>query len=558
MLQRLHIQNYAIIDSIEINFSPHLNIITGETGAGKSILMGALNLILGERADTSMLSDKGKKCFVEGTFVTAHKPVIAFLHQHELDHDDEIVLRREIAANGKSRAFINDTPVALNQLKQLALLLVDLHQQFDTLELADNDFQRDVIDALAGNAKDIEQYQSVYKNYRNVLNELNQLREEQTAANKEFDYHQFLFDELNDANFSENELENIEAEIKLMSNAENIKTILAEAHFSLEESETPIVQHIKSILNKLQSIEKFNDGIVMLNKRLQILQVELKDIASEIESIHDKVAYNPERINWLNERMAAGYRLLKKHGVATTAQLLEIKNELAAKLEKVTNLSNEIAARETLSASLYNVALNIAEKIFVKRRKQIKPFEEKVNALLKQVGMPNARIKAEILPARELNLFGNNTIEFLFNANVPSMHTERNQRFEPLQKVASGGELSRLMLSIKSLVAISIQLPVLIFDEIDTGISGEAARQVGIIMKELSAAHQIIAITHQPQIAAKAETHFFVYKEIAGDKIITAIKNLNADERITTIAKMMSGEKPTTAAFENAREMMRN
>lgn len=558
MLQRLHIQNYAIIDSIEINFSPHLNIITGETGAGKSILMGALNLILGERADTSMLSDKGKKCFVEGTFVTAHKPVIAFLHQHELDHDDEIVLRREIAANGKSRAFINDTPVALNQLKQLALLLVDLHQQFDTLELADNDFQRDVIDALAGNAKDIEQYQSVYKNYRNVLNELNQLREEQTAANKEFDYHQFLFDELNDANFSENELENIEAEIKLMSNAENIKTILAEAHFSLEESETPIVQHIKSILNKLQSIEKFNDGIVMLNKRLQILQVELKDIASEIESIHDKVAYNPERINWLNERMAAGYRLLKKHGVATTAQLLEIKNELAAKLEKVTNLSNEIVARETLSASLYNEALNIAEKISVKRRKQIKPFEEKVNALLKQVGMPNARIKAEILPARELNLFGNNTIEFLFNANVPSMHTERNQRFEPLQKVASGGELSRLMLSIKSLVAISIQLPVLIFDEIDTGISGEAARQVGIIMKELSAAHQIIAITHQPQIAAKAETHFFVYKEIAGDKIITAIKNLNADERITTIAKMMSGEKPTTAAFENAREMMRN
>jgi len=558
MLQRLHIQNYAIIDSIEINFSPHLNIITGETGAGKSILMGALNLILGERADTSMLSDKGKKCFVEGTFVTAHKPVIAFLHQHELDHDDEIVLRREIAANGKSRAFINDTPVALNQLKQLALLLVDLHQQFDTLELADNDFQRDVIDALAGNAKDIEQYQSVYKNYRNVLNELNQLREEQTAANKEFDYHQFLFDELNDANFSENELENIEAEIKLMSNAENIKTILAEAHFSLEESETPIVQHIKSILNKLQSIEKFNDGIVTLNKRLQILQVELKDIASEIESIHDKVAYNPERINWLNERMAMGYRLLKKHGVATTAQLLEIKNELAAKLEKVTNLSNEIAARETLSASLYNEALNIAEKISVKRRKQIKPFEEKVNALLKQVGMPNARIKAEILPARELNLFGNNTIEFLFNANVPSMHTERNQRFEPLQKVASGGELSRLMLSIKSLVAISIQLPVLIFDEIDTGISGEAARQVGIIMKELSAAHQIIAITHQPQIAAKAETHFFVYKEIAGDKIITAIKNLNADERITTIAKMMSGEKPTAAAFENAREMMRN
>ncbi len=558
MLQRLYIQNYAIIDTIEIDFSSHLNIITGETGAGKSILMGALNLILGERADTSVLADVEKKCFVEGIFVTPHVPVKDFLQRNELDHDDEIVLRREIAVNGKSRAFINDTPVTLIQLKQLASLLVDLHQQFDTQDLGDNDFQREVIDALAATTKDLERYQSVYKKYRDVLNELTDLKEQQAIANKESDYNQFLFDELNEANFLENEIENIDAEIRLISNAENIKTVLSETHFDLEESETPIVQYIKSIINKLQGIEKFNEGIASLNGRLQSLQIELKDIASEIESINDNVGFDAEKINMLNDRMATGYRLLKKHGVAVTNELIGIKNDLAKKLENVTNLANEINKREVLSAELYKEALKIAEKVSAKRQKQIKPFEEKVNVLLKQVGMPNARIKVMIQNIEELNFFGNNSIAFLFNANVPVNTNEKDQRFESLRKVASGGELSRLMLSIKSLVADSIQLPVLIFDEIDTGISGEAARQVGIIMKDLSEEHQVIAITHQPQIAAKAETHFFVYKEIAGNKIVTSIKKLNEDERITTIATMLSGEKPTAAAFENAREMIGN
>lgn len=558
MLQQLHIQNYAIIDSIEINFSSHLNIITGETGAGKSILMGALNLILGERADTSVLADKEKKCFIEGIFKTNHAPVKEFLQDNELDCDEELVIRRELAVNGKSRAFINDTPVTLNELKQLSSLLVDLHQQFDTQDLGNNDFQREVIDALAGNAKDIEQYQSVYKNYRNVLKELEILKNEQAAANKEFDYNKFLFDELEEVNFSENEIENIDAEIKLISNAENIKAILSAIYFELEESEQPIVQNIKSISHKLQSLESYHHNIESLTKRLQSVQIEIQDIASEISSINDSVIYDAEKINLLNERMAAGYRLLKKHGVTTTEQLLTIKNELEVQLEKVTNLKDEILKKEKQSGEFYNEALKIAEKISLKRQKQLKPFEEKVNQLLKQVGMPNARLKVDIQNANTLNLFGNNTIEFLFNANMPSDIENKNQRFEPLRKVASGGELSRLMLSIKSLVAKSVQLPVLIFDEIDSGISGEAARQVGIIMKELSAAHQVISITHQPQIAAKADTHFFVYKEIVRDKIITSIRQLNGDERITTIAKMLSGEKPTAAAFENAREMIGN
>ncbi len=558
MLQQLHIHNYAIIDSIEINFSNHLNIITGETGAGKSILMGALSLILGERADSSILLDKEKKCFIEGTFKTNHTAVKEFLQKNELDCEEEMLIRREISSNGKSRAFINDTPVGLNQLKQLSSLLVDLHQQFDTLELNNNDFQREVIDALAGNLKLIEQYQSVFKNYRLVLKELERLTSEQSAANKEFDYNQFLFDELEEANFSENEIENIDAEIKIMSNAENIKSILSEIYFQMEESEHPLVQQLKSIGNKLLTLENVYPEIEILHARLHSLQIEMQDISGEIDSVNNKVNYEAEKINELNERMAVGYGLLKKHNVHTTEQLLEIKNHLAAELEKITNLTESIAEKEKQSQEYYQEALKLAKSISEKRQKEVQPFEEKVNKLLSQVGMPNAKIKVEIKEAETLNSFGNNTIEFLFNANLSAVQTNKSARFEPLRKVASGGELSRLMLSIKSLVAKSVQLPTLIFDEIDTGISGEAAKQVGIIIKELSAAHQVISITHQPQIAAKASTHFFIYKEIKDDKIITAVKTLNADERITAIATMLSGKKPTAAAFENAREMMGN
>ncbi|MEO8764868.1 MAG: DNA repair protein RecN [Ginsengibacter sp.] len=558
MLQQLHIQNYAIIDAITIDFSPHLNIITGETGAGKSILMGALSLILGERADSSVLLNKEKKCFIEGTFNTSHKLIKEFLQENELDGNDEIVIRREININGKSRAFINDTPVGLGQLKQLSSLLVDLHQQFDTVELGDNDFQREVIDALAGNLKDMEHYQAVYRNYRNVLKELEILVNEQRVANKELDYNKFLFDELEEARFYEHEIENIDLEIKVMSNAENIKDVLTGIYFELEESDRPLVPEIKSISNKLQALKSFHSGIETLTKRLQSIQIEMQDIAGEIDAINNTVSYDAGKITLLNERMAEGYRLLKKHGVTTTAQLLEIKDRLAKGVEKIINLADSISGKEIRLAELQKEAWQIAEKISARRRKQAKPFEEKVNTILSQVGMPNAQIKVDIQPASTLHPFGNSSLEFLFDANLPSGHEGKTSHFEPLRKVASGGELSRLMLSIKSLVAKSVQLPVLIFDEIDSGISGEAARRVGMIMKDLSAGHQVISITHQPQIAAKADTHFFVFKEISHDRIITSIRQLSADERITTIATMLSGERPTAAAFENAREMIGN
>ncbi len=456
--------------------------------------------------------------------------------------------------NGKSRAFINDTPVTLTQLKQLSQLLVDLHQQFDTLELNNNDFQREVIDALAGNGKRVEEYQNIFKKYRSELQELEKLKAGQLTANKEFDYNQFLFDELSEANFSENEIENIDAEIKLMSNAENIKSTLGEIYFQMEENEQPLVQQIKTIGQKLQTLQKVYPEMQSLNERILSVQIEMEDIASEIDSINGKVNYDEEKIAALNDRMAVGYALLKKHNVNTTAELIEIKSQLETELEKVVNLSEAIEQKEKLVKEYFNEALKKAKIISEKRQKEIVPFEEKVNQLLSQMGMPNAKIKVEIKEEENLNFFGNNRIEFLFNANLSSGH----RQFELLRKVASGGELSRLMLSIKSLVAKSIQLPTLIFDEIDSGISGEAARQVGIIIKELSSAHQVISITHQPQIAAKANTHFFVYKESKDDKIITSIKILNPNERITAIATMLSGKKPTAAAFENAKEMIGN
>ncbi len=550
MLQQLSIQNYAIITEIEINFSDKLNIITGETGAGKSILMGALSLILGERADTSVLHQKEKKCFIEGIFKTQHSSVKKYLAENDFDPDDEIVIRREISPNGKSRAFINDTPVNLNHLKEFSSLLVDLHQQFDTLELGDNDFQREVVDALANHSIDVNQYQSHFKKYLAEKKQLEEWKQEQSTANKELDYHTFLFGELEEAGFKENELEEIEANLKMMSNAENIKTTLTKIYFELQENEQPVIQQIKSLNNQLQTLSDFHSDIKTLTERLHSAQIELQDIADEVDRLNASVKYDAEKINILNERLALGYRLLKKHNVQTTGELLAVKNELQQKLDVIISLEENIVKKEKEVEEYHGQLKKIADKISANRQKQIKPFEEKVNKLLSQVGMPNAKLKVEIKNT-ELNIFGQDAIEFLFDAN-------KSNRFMPLRKVASGGELSRLMLSIKSLVAKSIQLPTLIFDEIDTGISGEAARQVGIIIKDLSNAHQVIAITHQPQIAAKASSHYFVYKEIKEDKIVTSVKLLNKDERITAIATMLSGERPTAAAFENAREMIQN
>jgi DNA repair protein RecN (Recombination protein N) len=549
MLRKLQIQYYAIIDSIEIEFAPHLNIITGETGAGKSILMGALSLILGERADSSVLRYADKKSVIEGYFKIENKQnVLNFLATNDLDADHELVIRREIAPNGKSRAFINDTPASLQQLKELASLLVDLHQQFDTLTLGDNDFQRTVLDALASNQSTLQQYQIVFQKWQIFKKELADLENQKVNFKKEFDYHQFLFEELEEQSFKENELEDIEAELQLLSHAEGIKAVLSKVNNELESGDQSILPLFKQWVNQLNSISAYHTAIPDLIKRLESAQIELQDITDEMELLNNKVQLDEKRMEWINDRMAAGYKLLKKHSVKTTAELLAIQKELSEKLDAVLQIDESIAEKQKLVASSFTEANSLAKKLSVARKKETAPLENKVNELLILVGMPNARLKLSIEDS-PLHIYGSDQIEFLFDAN-------KSNRFEPIRKVASGGELSRLMLCIKSLVAEKVDLATLIFDEIDTGISGEAAKQVGRIMKGLSKNRQIICITHQPQIAGKADAHFYVYKEEHSGSIKTNLRLLSTEERINTIAQMLGGETPSAAALENAKEMM--
>lgn len=558
MLQKISINNYAIIDELDISFSDDMNVITGETGAGKSIIMGALSLILGQRADSSVLVNKERKCVVEAIFITNNKKEVrAFLEENELDISKEVLIRREIAVNGKSRAFINDTPVNLSQLQQLTSMLVDLHQQFDTLEVGDTDFQREVLDALAGHTEILEEYRELFLQWKQTAKELGELKNQKLEFEKEADYNRFQYEELESAGFKENELEEAEASLKLMENAEGIKQVLSRSYFELQESETPLVLQLKTLINQLNQYASFHIELPGLVDRIQSAQIELQDIAGEIDRLSGQVEHDPGKMEELTDRLSLGYKLQKKHGVNSTAELLQIQLELEEKLPAVLNIDQTIEQRERESKELFAKANTLGKKISANRKKQIRPFEEKVNELLVQVGMPNARIKVEINHA-EPGITGSDEIVFLFNANIPAGKATGEENFLPVYKVASGGELSRLMLCIKSLVAKSIDLPTMIFDEIDSGISGEAARQVGIIMKELSMNRQVICITHQPQIAGKASAHYFVYKEIEKDAVQTRVRLLDKDERILAIARMLSGERPTASALENAREMLMN
>ena len=549
MLLHLHIQNYAIIEDIAIDFSEGLQVITGETGAGKSIIAGALSLVLGERADTSILQRRDRKAVVEASFRVHHlKEVEKFLAEEELDREQELVLRREISPNGKSRAFVNDTPVNLDQLRRLCSLLVDLHQQFDILTLGEAGFQLAVIDALAANSTLLGQYRFIFHQLQQARQQLEQLKAKQAVADKENDYHKFLFNELVEASLKENEFEEAEVLLKRQSHSEAIKTALTGIHFNLEQSDHPMVQQLRLFSQQLEPFRVYHEKFPEILQRFASMHIEMQDLAGEIESVNDEIQYDAAQIEKLNERIHTGYKLFKKHNVSTTTELIKQREELQNKLSESLHITEEIHAKEKTVELLIKEASILAGQLSVKRKAQIGGFEEKVNGLLKKVGMPNARIRVVCNPA-VLNEQGIDNIELLFDAN-------KSERFEPLKKVASGGELSRLMLCIKSLVAQSMDMPTLLFDEIDSGISGEAARQVGIILKELSGKRQVICITHQPQIAGKGDAHFYVFKEGKGDKINTKIRLLDGESRILIIAKMLSGEKPTAAALENARELV--
>lgn len=550
MLQKLIIRNYAIIDHLTIEPDKNLNTVTGETGAGKSIILGALSLILGERADTSVLINKEEKCIVEAFFdVSNNSSFYNALKEEDIDADEICIIRREINTSGKSRAFINDTPVTINVLNKLTSLLVDLHQQFGHLALSDDYFQMEVVDAVAKNQEPLKNYQQTFKSYKKLSIELSALKEQQNNWQKEADYKQFLFDELQEANFKENEIEDADLQLKQLNHAERILTILQTGKNILEESEQPINNEIKKIIQQLLTITDILPDVNPLQERLTSVHAELKDIASELENLEGKVNIDPELMIQLQEKIDLGYKLFKKHDVQTTNELLNIQSQLEKELQATLNLSEQIDQLQKELDQHHKKLIAEADNLSKARKKIAPAIAQKTTELLHLVGMPNAELKIAINQLSEPNIMGMDEVQFLFDAN-------KSKQFLPVYKAASGGEMSRIMLCIKSLTAKAMHLPTLIFDEVDAGISGEAARQVGILLKDLSQFHQVICITHQPQVAAKGSRHFFVYKEMDNNKITAKVRVLQPEERVKAIAQMIGGETPSEAALQNARELV--
>lgn len=550
MLLQLSINNYAIIDRLSIKPDKHLNIVTGETGAGKSIILGALSLILGERADTSVLINKEAKSIVEASFdVRENQAFKIALKEAELDEEDHCIIRREINSAGKSRAFVNDTPVTLSVLNKLTALLVDLHQQFDNHAIEDDLFQLSVVDVLAQNSIIKDQYQNVFKQYQQVVQELNAKKNQQAQWQKDADYKQFLYDELEQINFRPNEIEEAEIQLKQLNAAEKIISILQQARYVLDEGDMPLANEIRRQAQQLQSIADVFPEAQLLQERLNSIYAEAKDIASELENAEGKISLNPEQMARLEERMDAGIKLQKKHAVQSTNELIDIFESLGQELKATLNLHEEIDGLEKRKIELNESLQKTGSQLSASRQKIAPAIAEQVTTLLAEVGMPNAQFIIGISQLAKPNVNGLDDISFQLDAN-------KSGHFQPVYKAASGGEMSRIALCIKSLIARAIHLPTLIFDEVDTGISGEAARKVGALLKDLAQYHQVICITHQPQVAAKGSTHFYVYKEQGKEgKINTQIRVLAPEEKIIAIAKMIGGEQPSEAALNNAREL---
>lgn len=551
MLKHLSVQNYALIDQLEVDLSEGLTIITGETGAGKSILLGALGLIAGSRADTQSLQDKTKKCIIEAAFNIKGYSLTDFFKEHELDYDAVTTIRREINPEGKSRAFINDTPVTLNQLKELGERLIDIHSQHQTLSLNGADFQLSVTDAFAKHEPLLGEYQSDFGKYRSLEKQLTELSVRESQAQKDLDYFQFQFNELEDAGLKAGEQTEMEQELETLNNAEEIKSTLSKAAFGLNGGDQNLLSSLGEIRTMLNGMAKFKPEIAELSARINSSYIELKDISNELEAIEQEVVYDPKRIEVLNDKLDTLYRLQQKHQVKTAEELIAIKEEISNKLLDFNSLEAEIekvkAALDKLKTGLTAKAKTLSDN----RKKVIPKIEKEIASLLASLSMPNAQLKIDQQLLDTFTASGTDKINFLFSAN-------KGSDFKELSKVASGGELSRLMLSIKSLIAQLTALPTIIFDEIDTGVSGDVADKVGSIMTAMAAKMQVITITHLPQIASKGSSHLFVYKEDKNNKTYSNIKKLNSGERVQEIAKMLSTGKPTEAAISNAKELLKS
>jgi DNA repair protein RecN (Recombination protein N) len=550
MLSHLFIQNYALIRHLDIDFQGGLTVITGETGAGKSILLGALSLILGKRADAHVLLDKNRKCIVEGSFNVGSYDLPEFFTDHDLDYDESTVLRREINKNGKSRAFINDTPVNLSVLKELGEKLIDIHSQHQTITLHDANFQLAVIDSYGGLTREANLYRSLFTELLRKRNKLETLVEQENQARNELDYFQYLFNELEEARLQVDEQTDLENEIEILNHAEEIKTKLYNAVRQMGQDGTNILGQIAEIRTNLNQVSKYSEELSELANRIDSSYIELSEIARDVESVMNTISHNPQKAEEIKDRLDLIYNLENKHHVNSIAKLLEIKQDLSNKLTTISSLQENI---EVLKKEVEKAEKKIkkhAENLSISRAKLFLEIEQEIIKDLANLGMPQARFSIDNNRLNQPGKEGIDAIKFLFNAN-------RGGELQELNKVASGGETSRLMLVIKSLISQKNLLPTVIFDEIDMGISGNIADMVGEILVKLSYAMQVIAITHLPQIAGKGDTHYFVYKETEADITKTEIKILQPEDRIIEIAKMVSGQDLTSASVETAKHLLK-
>ena len=549
MLKRLHISNFALINEMEVSFPGNLTVITGETGAGKSIFLEALSLALGKRADLSALNLKTKKCIIEAEFSATNLDLNGFFLEHDLDFEPNLILRREINADGKSRSFLNDSPVSLSVLKLLSEKLIDIHSQHQTLLLNQSNFQLELLDTFAESLKIFKEYKIEFSSFTKSKIELQSLQEQEKLAKKELDYFQFLYSELEETEIKAGLLSGLEEESSKLENSEIIKSNLLAASNAISGNEINILIDLGKTKQSLQSLSKYSKNYSLLSDRIQSLYIELKELSSDIEDAANEVVFDSDKLSQVNIKMDKLNRLLKKHQVNTEEDLLKIKSDIENKLNQFNSIENTIISKQKLIQISQNNCLKLSEELTKLRTKAIHGIEQTIKKTLAELSMENAIFKIELSQKSDLGINGLDELKFLFTAN-------KGAELNELHKVASGGELSRLMLSLKALLASKKQLPTIIFDEIDTGVSGDVADKIGEILLSMGNNMQVIAITHLPQMASKGNHHLFVYKKDDEDKTVSYIKQLNKAERINEIAKMLSKSNPTVSAIKNATELL--
>lgn len=550
MLKSLFIQNFVLIDSLDICFNPGFSVITGETGAGKSIILGALSLVLGQRADGKSIKQGADKCVIEAIFDVSKYQLEPFFLGNDLEYDPEsCILRRELYASGKSRAFVNDSPVPLAILKELGTKLIDIHSQHQNLLLGDNRFQLRVVDVMAENEILLILYKKEYTRYQGLRKALSALKERAAQSKQEEDYIRFQLDQLEEANLQPNEQEELEQEQETLSHAEEIKSSLYRVSSCLDGEEQGVVSLLKESLSSMDALERYFPRAKEIAERLRSAYIDLNDLASEMEGMIEDVEFSPDRLAWVNERLDTLYALQQKHRVSSVDDLIALRDQFRAQLTDIESFDEQIAALEKQVQDAYKELLQQAAVLSEQRKVAAVAFAQQLVQMVAPLGMPHTRFQVEVVPRKEPESDGMDEIRFLFSAN-------KSMALQPVAQTASGGEISRLMLCIKAMIAGFTALPTIIFDEVDTGVSGDIADKMGHIMQDLGSKMQVFAITHLPQIAAQGEAHYFVYKEDVKDRTLTRIRPLDKEERIREVARMLSGSALTEASLANAKDLL--